>query len=55
MTRKHYVEFARIIADVAKEEKRTAIIMAEMVAEVAKKDNARFDRTQFLKACGLTN
>ena len=56
MTKKHFEAFARVIREDYNEEhldRDTAMRMASMVWLVAERDNPRFDRARFLKACGL--
>ena len=52
MTKKHFEAFARQIqmSDVLPEIKEYAALV---IVHVAEKDNPRFDRDRFLKACGL--
>ncbi len=53
MTRKHYVKFARMIAEML--DRVEARRMAEALCEEFSTDNPRFDRSRFLTACGLEN
>lgn len=61
MTKKQFVQFANFIASYGADcaphdkesNKRVREDMARMVEAVATKDNPRFDRERFLKACGL--
>lgn len=51
MTRKHYIKFARMIAEML--DRSEARRMAFALCEEFGADNPRFDRSRFLKACGL--
>lgn len=66
MSRKHYIETARIIADevedsLAPEDMRplqvvraeTAAVIAVRLADMFKRDNPHFDRQRFYFACAL--
>jgi hypothetical protein len=58
MTKKHFIEFAKFIANYscAKHDRKINLIvrqdMARMIVQV--QDNPLFDKTRFLKACGLS-
>lgn len=54
MTKKHFQMFADEIknSNLSLENKK---VMADIVVTVAEKDNPRFDRDRFLKACGFFN
>ena len=51
MTRKHFVEAAKIISDISdvSERKRTAVRFATLF----RKFNDRFDSSKFFKACNV--
>ena len=57
MTRKHF----RLFADMVKTEKEngadpaTLSNIAEKLADIFTEENARFDRSKFLEACGIPN
>lgn len=53
LTKRHFVAFAAAIAaaEVSADER---LRMAQLVADVAYRDNPRFDWQRFAKACGLT-
>ena len=51
MTKKHFQLFAEVIRKIQYTDKRKDA--AELVIEVAMKENPRFDRNTFLKACDL--
>jgi hypothetical protein len=63
MTKKHFIQFAAKIKSAhvfthshsicEAEAKERAWAMANMVCDVAKQDNPRFDENRFLAACGL--
>jgi hypothetical protein len=58
MTKKHFEAFARDIRDAGPEEsnrleRATRIEQAWLIIRVAERDNSRFDREWFLRACGL--
>lgn len=58
MTRKHYIEIARILSErhgvsPTIVEKATVRAIAYQMADMLKVDNSRFDRERFLSACGL--
>ncbi len=61
MTKKHFESFARLIRDFEHPTVFVQVSYAErafaafIVAEVAECDNPRFDRSRFLRACGLEN
>lgn len=60
MTRKDYVMIAEAIRDAADEAiippMREALkTAAEYIGDGMKRDNARFDRTRFMAACGFAN
>jgi hypothetical protein len=63
MTKKHFIQFANHIAsygaDCAPCDKQTTtfarIDMARMVIKIAIADNPLFDKSRFVKACGLEN
>ena len=60
MSKKHYIEFARVYAaDLAIHRDNPEIRRALRnnilsMTDVFKRDNPRFDRARFLTACGLT-
>lgn len=55
MTRKHFVMMAGIIRMGRKGENDTvADNLARSTADMFAKENPRFDREKFLKACGVT-
>jgi hypothetical protein len=51
MTKRHFVAFAKLIANMA--DRAEAHRFALIVVAVASDDNPRFDRTRFMRACGL--
>jgi hypothetical protein len=51
MTKRHYVEIAKVIASYQGKSER--LWFGEHLADVFAKDNASFDRGRFLKACGV--
>jgi hypothetical protein len=56
MTRKDYVAIAAVLAQAAKHtgaDYVTVGIVAALTANVMARDNPRFDRARFLKACGV--
>lgn len=59
MTRKDYVAIAKAIDEVLRTceaesaECSAVVYVATLVADVMQSDNARFNREQFLKACGI--
>lgn len=57
MTRKDYVAIAAAIHNAPWSDSMTAeatiTAIAENIAEVMSRDNPRFDRERFLKACGV--
>ncbi len=53
MTKKHFIAFAREIANSSQSEE-TRWAMARLIIRVADWDNGRFDRVLFLTACGLS-
>jgi hypothetical protein len=53
MTKKHFIAMAKVIAQLAKEDKRRAQNSADDFMKLAKQINPRFDRVRFLTACGL--
>ncbi len=65
MTRKHYEQFARElsrdlaniqIGDTNRDLIRLQIeYAANLIADIAIQDNPRFDRSRFMKACGLSS
>ena len=63
MTKKHFEAFARYIrewevetmdAEASRTQYAERTAMAAMVADVSARDNPRFDRARFMKACGLS-
>lgn len=58
MTRKDYIAIAEAIAvnndptDSKREQDKVKVI-AGSIADVMKRDNPRFDRSRFLRACGF--
>jgi hypothetical protein len=55
MTKKHFIQFAEHIKNlpVKSHGRGERESMANMVCEIASKDNPRFDRARFMVACGL--
>jgi len=56
MSRKHFVAVARVLASqLATDASRYPAVksIAEGLAEVFAAENPRFDRTRFLRACGV--
>ncbi len=58
MTRKDYEAFARAVSKMVfgstnGTEIEASRECAELIADVCKADNPKFDRTRFLRACGL--
>ena len=58
MSRKHYIEVAKVIQDqmLLNGGQRTETVLkavAESLADMFKQDNPRFDRSRFMDACGL--
>jgi hypothetical protein len=57
MTRKHYNELARsfqLLYAGSKGARKSGVLCAALAfAEVAKKDNPNFDKSRFLRACGI--
>jgi hypothetical protein len=62
MSRKHYIEVAKVIrSEVEKAEASSLLpetvqaltVLAEELADMFKADNSRFDRARFMTACGL--
>ena len=51
MTRKHYIKFAKMIAEMP--DRSEALRMALALCQEFADDNDRFDRHRFLVACGL--
>lgn len=51
MSKKHYIEFARIIA--AEPNKAKRIYACEVIVQVASRDNPSFDSNRFRKACNV--
>ena len=54
MTRKHYRQFAEMIADVGAIG-ANATWLAPHVADILAADNPRFDRARFFEACGVSD
>ena len=52
MTRKHFRELARIVAELDAP-KSVRFDLAVSLASMARASNPRFDRSKFLDACGL--
>jgi len=52
MTKKHFIAFAREIAESGQSE-LTRWAMARLIIRVAIEHNPRFDRNRFISACGL--
>jgi len=52
MTRKHFRMLAEVIAHIENPVERREL--AEKIAADCAKSNPRFDRSKFLKACGVT-
>ncbi len=52
MTKKHFIAFAREIAESGQSE-ITRWAMARLIIRVATDDNPRFDRSRFITACNL--
>jgi hypothetical protein len=53
MTRKDYVIIAEVIATSWHDSAETKRTMAQNMADALQAENARFDRTRFLDACGV--
>jgi len=61
MSRKDYVEVARIIRDRVEDAQAVGSLitqhalanLAESLADMFKSDNSNFDRSRFMDACGL--
>lgn len=51
MTRRHYTAFANAIAEI--DDPKIRRIVAELVADVCRSDNSRFDRERFYDVCGV--
>lgn len=55
MTKKHYIEIASILKSERNfgEHQPTVDAIAKELASFLKRDNARFDKSKFLTACGV--
>lgn len=51
MTKKHFIAFAAAILRMG--DRNSARAAAQVVINVARSDNPRFDTDRFLRACGL--
>ncbi len=54
MTKKHFESFARDIA-ASDNPPELKVFAALIIIRTAERDNPRFDRSRFLRACGLEN
>lgn len=50
MSKKHYIEFAKRILLITN--RQAAWDFADIVADIAAKDNPRFDKKKFMLVCG---
>ena len=60
MTRRHYKAIAAILNNALDNIEETSAVpevteLAHALADYFKTENANFDRTRFLEACGITN
>jgi hypothetical protein len=53
MTKKDYIEIARIINTQPFTDPQDKVNLAHAFASMLARDNARFDRARFLAACGV--
>lgn len=51
MTKKHFIEFAQYIKNFPAQNEQERKNMAQMVIDIAKRDNPKFDEVRFLAAC----